>query len=209
MRDNRLWTILAAVALIVLILLLLGVDDSDSAPSPTPTPTATAEPERPAYWERHGCKSKITRAEYRAKVDHKFWLTHNGSGVWGNFRAADVTEAERKLLTRARECAGGRYKRQRMKAYMQDRRDLHELYAYGDRITPYGPWAIEPYIVECESGGSWTAANPSGAIGPYQLLGKGAPWPAHTSVSAMIRHHEIAYGLWDGGSGRSHWAECL
>lgn len=76
-------------------------------------------------------------------------------------------------------------------------------------LTPYpGPngtrWAIPWSIVACESGGSWSAANPSGAIGPYQLLGHGAPWPV-TSESDKMAHHRIASALWAGGAGRSAW----
>lgn len=74
--------------------------------------------------------------------------------------------------------------------------------------TPYPGagqcWAIPWRIVDCESEGSWSAANPSGAIGPYQLLGKGAPWPAH-SPAARAEHHRIAYKFWAGGAGASHW----
>jgi hypothetical protein len=72
--------------------------------------------------------------------------------------------------------------------------------------TPNG-WAIPAHIVSCESGGSWTAYNSSGALGPYQLLGKGAPWPVTTYAQAQV-HHQIAANLWAGGSGIGHWAAC-
>ncbi len=73
-------------------------------------------------------------------------------------------------------------------------------------IAPYpGPrgswWAIPWRIVNCESGGSWAAYNPSGAEGPYQLLGQGAPWPVRSWRDRM-RHHRIARALWrERGSG--------
>lgn len=73
-----------------------------------------------------------------------------------------------------------------------------------DALTPYGEWAIPEYIVECESHGSWSAYNPSGAVGPYQLLGKGAPFPV-TSKADKLTHHRIASDLWAGGAGASHW----
>jgi len=66
--------------------------------------------------------------------------------------------------------------------------------------TPFpGPggtrWAIPWYIVACESHGRWDAWNRSGAIGPYQLLGHGAPWPANTPGRRRA-HHRIARQLW-------------
>ena len=91
---------------------------------------------------------------------------------------------------------------ERLAAYAAEQQEVAEL-------TPYpGPngthWAIPYSIVACESGGSWTAANPSGAIGPYQLLGHGAPWPV-TSEADKLAHHRIAAALWNGGAGRSNW----
>lgn len=53
--------------------------------------------------------------------------------------------------------------------------------------------------LECESGLSWRAYNPSGAEGAYQLLGHGQPWPIHGFHDRLI-HHEIAATL-----GRSSW----
>ncbi len=81
------------------------------------------------------------------------------------------------------------------------------------QLTPYrGPdgtrYAIPWRIIRCESGGSWTAANPSGAIGVYQLLGKGVPWPADTERK-RLEHHRVAAALWAGGGGAHHWQQCL
>jgi hypothetical protein len=36
--------------------------------------------------------------------------------------------------------------------------------------TSSGGYSIPSYIVECESGGSYTAQNPSGAYGAYQIM---------------------------------------
>jgi hypothetical protein len=80
------------------------------------------------------------------------------------------------------------------------------------RLTPYqcsfGRSAIPCYIVLCESGGNWGARNASGAVGRYQLLGWGAPWPARTRA-ARLANHRIAARLWAGGRGASNWAQCL
>ncbi len=64
----------------------------------------------------------------------------------------------------------------------------------GDRWLEWLP--IPAYIVQCETNGSrgrgrWTAANASGAEGPAQLLGWGAPYPANTPAE-KVRYWEIA-----------------
>lgn len=101
---------------------------------------------------------------------------------------------------RARKAVGNSHA-----AYKADRYFRNQV----NSLTPYaGPngtrWAIPWYIVNCESHGSWSAYNPSGASGPYQLLGWGAPMPANTPARKLA-HHRIAARLWAGGRGASHW----
>ncbi len=76
------------------------------------------------------------------------------------------------------------------------------------RLTPYrcasGRFAVPCYIIACESHGRWAAYNPSGAVGPYQLLGWGAPWPVRTAVDRLA-HHRIAARLWARGRGARNW----
>lgn len=86
-------------------------------------------------------------------------------------------------------------------------RDHFRLYREYRKLTPYrcqrgayGTWAIPCYVIACESGFSWTAANPSGAVGPYQLLGWGAPYPART-FRQQVENHRIAHSL-----SLSNWA---
>jgi hypothetical protein len=61
---------------------------------------------------------------------------------------------------------------------------------------PYLKWlAVPAYIVACETNGyrgsgRWHAANASGAVGPAQLLGWGAPHPANTPQE-KIRYWQI------------------
>lgn len=85
------------------------------------------------------------------------------------------------------------------------------LYRHYREITPYrcqsgsrGTWAIPCSIISCESGFSWMAANPSGAVGPYQLLGWGATYPAR-SFRDKLQNHVLAAQVYSGGSGRSNW----
>jgi hypothetical protein len=66
-----------------------------------------------------------------------------------------------------------------------------------------GCWEIPATCVYAESGGSWSAYNPSGAVGPYQLLGHGAPFPVYTREQAMV-HHRIAESLYNA-SGLGPW----
>lgn len=76
------------------------------------------------------------------------------------------------------------------------------------RIAPYPGggqfWAVPYAIVYCESRGLWTAYNPSGAEGPYQLLGHGAPYPAVTWQEKMA-NHRIAGQLYRE-EGTAPWA---
>jgi hypothetical protein len=88
-------------------------------------------------------------------------------------------------------------------------RQAHEQARVANVLLPYaGPngtrWAIPWPIVACESGGDWYAHNPSGASGPYQLLGWGAPYPAVTEAQKM-ENHRIAARVWNGGRGAFNW----
>jgi hypothetical protein len=121
------------------------------------------------------------------------------------FDRPDLTRRSMKRVERMRRCQGS------PKASVNAKRLTRRLRTrYRDRkvmlsLTPYpGPngthWAIPWPIVACESGGSWRAYNPSGATGPYQLLGKGV-----SLSDPPIVHHRVAADLWDGGAGASHW----
>lgn len=97
-------------------------------------------------------------------------------------------------------CPGGR-----------DVRSHFYLYRRYRQIAPYrclrgseGYFSIPCSIISCESHFSWSAANSSGAVGPYQLLGWGAPYPART-FAQRVANHRIAASVWAGGSGRSNW----
>lgn len=105
------------------------------------------------------------------------------------------------------KCAGPE-NRAAMKTRWRKERKSFGRYRKYRQITPYSGggahWAIPWPIVACESGGSWTAYNPSGAMGPYQLLGWGAPYPADTWHEKM-ENHRIAAEVWAGGAGAGNW----
>lgn len=87
------------------------------------------------------------------------------------------------------------------------KRRIYYRYRAFRKIAPYPGggtfWAVPYSIVRCESGGSWSAYNPSGALGPYQLLGHGAPWPVRGWHDKM-EHHRIAGALYRA-YGTSPW----
>jgi hypothetical protein len=158
-----------------------------------------------------GCLKTYTRAAFRAATRRAF-------------RRPPYTTRERRRLGRMVRCGASprsralmrRYRARHKRAFKRRQQRLRALAA----LTPFrGPngtrWAIPFRIVRCESttrrapqGGDWGAANSSGAIGPYQLLGKGAPWPVRTAAHKLA-HHRIAAGLYRGGAGAHHWAQCL
>lgn len=137
-----------------------------------------------------------TPKQYKRKANDALRV----SATNGNF----VATVDKKALRQAddmRACAKLHFPhRYKLMGRMWDKRKrTYRFYAYIDKITPYGAWAIPPVIVNCESHFSWKVANKSGAVGPYQLLGWGAPWPVN-SVRDMAQHHILAHRL-----GLSHW----
>lgn len=103
-----------------------------------------------------------------------------------------------------------RYASRKRGAYRKWRKAERRAYKQRRSLTPYcclagQRWAIPVGIVACESGGSWSAYNRSGAAGPYQIMAMhGRPWPV-TSEADKLAHHRIASRLYAGGAGRSNW----
>jgi hypothetical protein len=84
------------------------------------------------------------------------------------------------------------------------------------RATTERPYYVLPWgIVQCESGGSWTAVNtdnPDRPAGAYQIItstwhGYGGGEFAPTADQATWRQQNIvAQRIYQGGAGASHWA---
>lgn len=161
-----------------------------------------------------GCKALTTASDF-APFAEKVWNKSRWKRRGGDPGKAAIAAMKRRrhcaITDRARARMEKKWKAQKVAFYQhrtEQRRKLRrkrELVA----LTPYscgsaGRFAIPCYIVACESGYSWSAYNPSGALGPYQLLGWGAPFPV-VSWADKMEHHRIAGDLWDGGGGASHW----
>jgi hypothetical protein len=114
----------------------------------------------------------------------------------------------KRTMRRLRSCAAPRVRDDMRRTWQKEKRQLYRHAAFR-QIAPYSGggtyWAIPWPIVECESGGLWSAYNSSGAAGPYQIMGEwGRPWPV-TSWHDKMAHHHIASDLYAGGSGASNW----
>lgn len=132
------------------------------------------------------------------------------AAVWNKHRWRREKPRHRAILAKHRrlECAGAGARKAMLARWQRDRLRFGRYRAFR-LIAPYPGggtyWAIPGYIVACESGGSWTAYNPSGASGPYQLMPEwGAPFPA-TTWHEKMQTHRIAANLYDGGAGASNW----
>lgn len=68
-------------------------------------------------------------------------------------------------------------------------------------------------IIECESGGSYTAENPtSTASGKYQIVdGTWDGYGGYSHASDAPPHVQDARAaqIWNGGKGKNHWRQCL
>lgn len=182
-------TLTAAVTVAMFVLPTSISGAQDAPPSqPLPPETAALTPPPPA------CASA---KEHRAMIRRALRFSAVGGDFHARLHRRAFREAE-VMRDCAREHFPARYRRER-RAFRERKRSFR-FYRRIDRLTVYGKWAQPPAVVYCESKGSWNAANPSGAIGPYQLLGWGAPWPVRT-VRDMAMHHVLAARL-----GLSHWA---
>lgn len=119
---------------------------------------------------------------------------------WRNWKSGPKQAQLRNVQSHI-NCLERKRDRDKIKDYLGKKQVALQSYREYRQITPYrcqggkyGTWSIPCYIIACESGFSWSAYNPSGASGPYQLLGWGAPMPANTWERKM-EHHRIAASL--------------
>lgn len=135
----------------------------------------------------------------------------------GDYHASTVSQKQFARLGSIRSCLKrtDRAKYRLARGAWSKRREAWAFHRLVDRATPYGEWAVPPHIVARESGGSYTARNPtSTAGGAYQQLDTtfhsvgGTDYPGrHDAAQAPAwEQHLTAARLWDGGRGASHWA---
>lgn len=132
------------------------------------------------------------------------------------YRRKQISPQARQLIRLMQTCAKSDEARKKMYGVLygvrQARKGRAIIQARIDAITPFpGPhgtrWAIPYPVVACEGGADgWSKFNDagSGAAGPYQLLGWGAPMPANTPAK-RLQHHRIARRLYLA-SGLGPWA---
>lgn len=186
-------TIVACLAVIGLLAVGIPAAGQDVIPEPDRTPGTCSV---------HSAKYHIKKANQKAKQG------------WAERRWRRGPGKSAKVATRHISCLLYAKDRRAAQRLVKKQRTEFRRYKVYRSLTPYqcgrglySYWAIECYIISCESGFSWGAANPSGAVGPYQLLGWGAPFPVR-GWKDKIEHHRIAASIW-GGPGDSDWAQCL
>lgn len=135
-------------------------------------------------WERGAPPRKVIRAQ-RGKLKCAAGPRHRKAmrERWRADKRAYNAHRTRKLLRRK----------------AQRERFRHLPYDCGGGVRS----AIRCDIMWCESGGSYTAENPSGAYGKYQLMPE---WWSHLGRKPTAGEQDrIASELWNGEAGRSNW----
>jgi hypothetical protein len=121
-------------------------------------------------------------------------------------KATTIAAAQEKI-----HCAVGPENREAMRhhwrylqrTYFKYRQDMLERQRYTPFDCAGGPSAIPCYITACESGDSYTAQNPSGAYGRYQLMPEW--WDYLGRKPTPAEQDRIAADLWAGGAGAGNW----
>lgn len=151
-----------------------------------------------------GGSSPADAFESKAMADcpRLYTQAQHGSFARRAYSRPKITKAAQKRVLRLRSCQHSLTAGRNAKKLT---RVLRARYKLRRSLTPYncgshGMFAIPCPIIACESGFSWKAYNPSGATGPYQLLGKGV-----SLNDPPIVHHRVAAALYAGGAGASHW----
>jgi len=117
-------------------------------------------------------------------------------------------KAAQKRVKKQLKCAASPKAKAKMKKILSEKKDFFKLYREYRKVATFPglkegdlwlTWLSVPaWVVRAETNGyygqsRWYATNPSGACGPYQLLGHTSC--AINSAKDKLRHHIVAAGL--------------
>lgn len=135
------------------------------------------------------------------------------------YRRDRVTNKARQRMRMMQRCAYNKRRARRMERWRdrryRERQERLRIQHQRAAVTPYGPFAIPPDIVECESDG-WrdvNTSNPERPAGRYQIITKtwlaygGGAFAPTADLATPLQQSIIATRIWAGGRGRGHW-EC-
>jgi hypothetical protein len=181
----------AIIAVATASLLIPAVAEARAAYPATPPAAARCSPD------------DTTVRDYRRYVS----AVYRRDGVSRRARAR-LRRLERQACTRRRGAWMERWRARRARERSTRQRAASSWCSPSPHAAGAGCWVIPAWCVRAESDGSWHVSNHegSGAIGPYQLLGHGAPWPVRARWQAL-EHHRIARGLY-AARGLQPWVAC-
>lgn len=192
------------------ILLALAALVSVAVANPSSAPITDAKPQvkhpascdgKPVVFHRRRARVLIKKAYANSRYPDKSPAKSSEKRAWQKHKRCIRIEKVRAQIGRYRKNQADQYN-----TYWRRRYDSDPANWCSPSPHPAGGgcWVIPESCVMAESGGSWTAHNPtSPARGPYQLLGHGEPWPVTTRSEAM-EHHRIAARLY-AQSGLGPW----
>ena len=188
MLSPKKWSLLAITLVAASTPAITAADDAPQVSAPAASAvTANQDP----------CKVR-----YRQKTHERY--------VKAVYRRDRVSMVARRKARKMRSCSYSVKATRNMRGVLRREVRDRRMRIVIEAVTPFsGPdgtrWAIPWRGVYCESKGSWSAYNSSGAAGPYQIMSMhGRPWPVRTMRDKM-KHHRIAARLWAGGRGARNW----
>jgi hypothetical protein len=153
-----------------------------------------------------------TNHEYKVVLKRTYQFSERG----GNYRAKKPWPRRVRKLRDIRACQKsnhtGRYPD--MRRVLRKRLKEWRFHRYIDRITPYGEWAIPPYIVYKESRYHYAVWNRggSGASGAYQIMrgtwaaNGGLKFASDAAYAPPWAQHIVAHRLYIS-RGTQPWTE--